>query len=112
MKFIADSMLGRLARWLRLLGHDTLYYPHIENSQLLRFAREGSRILLTRNTRLVKVRGLKNFLLLEDNDPFHQLSAVVRAFNLGVHIRSGEPGPSPILHGGAGQYPWSAGGHR
>ncbi|MEK7307834.1 MAG: Mut7-C RNAse domain-containing protein, partial [Nitrospirota bacterium] len=31
MRFIADSMLGRLAKWLRLLGYDPLYYPRIEN---------------------------------------------------------------------------------
>jgi uncharacterized protein with PIN domain len=82
MRFIADSMLGRLARWLRLLGHDTLYYPRIEDSRLLRIAREEDRTLLTRDTRLVKVRGLRNFLLLEENDPFEQLKRVVKVFNL------------------------------
>ncbi|HBH62563.1 MAG TPA: hypothetical protein DDX85_12680 [Nitrospiraceae bacterium] len=82
MKFIADSMLGRLARWLRLLGHDTLYYPDIDDSLLLRIAREEDRMLLTRDTRLVKVRGLKDFLLLDENDPFEQLKKVITTFNL------------------------------
>jgi uncharacterized protein with PIN domain len=82
MRFIADSMLGRLARWLRLLGHDTLYYPHIEDSLLLRFAREEGRILLTRDTRLVKVRGLNNFLLLSENVPLEQLKKVIKTFGL------------------------------
>ncbi len=82
MKFIADSMLGRLARWLRLLGYDTLYYPRIEAGLLLRIAREEKRTLLTRNTRLIKVRGLKNFLLLEENDPFGQLKKVISTYNL------------------------------
>jgi uncharacterized protein with PIN domain len=85
MKFIADSMLGRLARLLRLLGYDTLYYPHIEDGLLLRFAREQNRILLTRNTRLVKVRGLRHFLLLKENDTYRQLKRVVASFNLKSH---------------------------
>ena len=75
-------MLGRLARWLRLVGYDTLYYPDIEDSLLLRIAREENRTLLTRDTRLVKVRGLKNYLLLKENDPFEQLKNVILTFNL------------------------------
>lgn len=47
MKFAADSMLGRLAKWLRVLGYDTLYQsfkrPHI----LLQLLKED-RLLLTR----------------------------------------------------------------
>jgi len=90
MRFIADSMLGRLARWLRLLGYDTLYYPHIEDSLLLRIAREEKRTLLTRDTRLVRVRGLKNFLLLIENDPFKQLKDVIMAFGLTPYCKSRE----------------------
>lgn len=82
MRFIADSMLGRLARWLRLLGHDTLYYPQIEDRVLLKIAREDNRILLTRDSRLVKVRGLQHFLLLKENNPFKQLKNVILTFKL------------------------------
>ena len=90
MKFIADSMLGRLARWLRLIGYDTLYYPHIEDSLILRIAREEDRTLLTRDTRLVKVRGLKDFLLLKENDPFEQLKNVILTFSLISHSTPGK----------------------
>lgn len=85
-------MLGRLARWLRLLGNDTLYYSDIEDSLLLRIAREEDRALLTRDTRLVKVRGLNKYLLLSENDPFEQLKKVITTFELippGKYIKAG-----------------------
>lgn len=82
MKFIVDSMLGRLARWLRLLGCDTLYYPSIEDRRLIRIASEEDRALITRDTRLVRMRGIKHFLLLHENDPFEQLKKTITTFNL------------------------------
>jgi len=75
-------MLGRLARWLRLLGFDTLYYPLIKDSLLLKIAMEEKRTLLTRDTRLVKVRGVGDFLLLKENDTFGQLRKVVAMYDL------------------------------
>ncbi|RJQ23956.1 MAG: hypothetical protein C4560_00535 [Nitrospiraceae bacterium] len=82
MKFIADSMLGRLARWLRLLGCDTLYWPDIEDRRLVRIAGEEDRTLLTRDTRLVRMRGLRRYLLLHENDTFEQLRKVIKTFDL------------------------------
>jgi uncharacterized protein with PIN domain len=96
MKFIADSMLGRLVRWLRLIGFDTLYYPHIADGLLLRRAREEERILLTRDTRLVKVRGLKRFLLLHENDPLDQLKEVITSFGLTSFINDRVDGSLPV----------------
>ena len=82
MKFIADSMLGRLARWLRLIGFDTLYFHQIEDRLLLEIAREEDRILLTRDTRLVKMRGAERYLLLRENDTFDQLKEVISSLGL------------------------------
>ncbi len=104
MKFIADSMLGRLARWLRLLGYDTIYQPHIEDGLLLRIAREDNRILLTRDTRLVKVRGVKNFLLLQENNPFEQLKKVIRTFDL-KQKESTVPGRCPVCNASLNNIP-------
>jgi uncharacterized protein with PIN domain len=79
VRFIADSMLGRLARWLRILGYDTLYHADIDDSLLLRIAREDSRTLLTRDTRLIKIRGLKNFIFIHDDKPYDQLKQLFKS---------------------------------
>lgn len=62
--FIADGMLGSVARKLRILGFDTIYDPRSEDQDLLRFAKESHRILLTSdrdlfvNARYLKVRAV------------------------------------------------------
>ncbi|MGQ9582096.1 MAG: Mut7-C RNAse domain-containing protein [Thermoplasmatota archaeon] len=56
-RFLCDHMLGSLARWLRLLGHDTLYPGLLEDRELLRIARAERRILLTRDRELAARAG-------------------------------------------------------
>jgi uncharacterized protein with PIN domain len=52
LKFVADGMLGKLTRWLRMLGQDVKYSNDMEDSQLLNIARKEKRILLTRDFEL------------------------------------------------------------
>jgi uncharacterized protein with PIN domain len=54
LRFIADAMLGHVARWLRLLGYDTLYYRLSNDWKLLKIAKEEDRILLTRDLGLFR----------------------------------------------------------
>lgn len=64
LRFVADGMLGRLTRWLRLLGHDTKYSDSMEDRQLLALAKKEKRILLTRDLQLYKqatAKGLDAF---------------------------------------------------
>jgi hypothetical protein len=57
LRFLADNMLGSLARKLRLLGIDTAYNSDAEDSELKYLVRSQSRILLTRDTNLSKELG-------------------------------------------------------
>ena len=52
MKFIADVMLGRLAKHLRLLGLDVLYDRSLGDNEIIRLSLEQERIILTRDTSL------------------------------------------------------------
>jgi uncharacterized protein with PIN domain len=52
VKFIADGMLGKLARWLRMLGQDVKYSNQSEDAELTAIAEKEHRILLTRDLEL------------------------------------------------------------
>jgi len=54
MTFVADCMLGRLAKWLRILGFDVLYFRKAEDPALVAVARREGRVLLTRDTGLIE----------------------------------------------------------
>ena len=52
MKFIADGMLGKLTRWLRMLGQDVTYSTQLEDAELMATAEKEKRVLLTRDSQL------------------------------------------------------------
>jgi uncharacterized protein len=56
--FLADRTLGRLARWLRLLGYDTVWDAAAGATDLLARAEREDRVLLTRDTLLVERRAV------------------------------------------------------
>ncbi len=65
MKFAADCMLGTLAKWLILLGHDVAYSPRMDDHELVRLARREGRTILTRDRRLVARRDAEDHILIE-----------------------------------------------
>ena len=52
MKFLADSMLGKLARWLRMLGQDVAYNIQLDDNGLLDLAKKERRVLLSKDLEL------------------------------------------------------------
>ncbi len=79
-------MLGSLAKWLRILGYDTAYYPDLDDRQLVRLARAEGRVLLTRDRELSRRRGVQA-LLVTGEGLDEQLSEVFTRLKL-VPVRS------------------------
>jgi hypothetical protein len=82
MKFIADVMVGRLARWLRILGFDVVYSNHYDDDAILRIAQTEDRIILTRDTRLAARPDPARCLLIHSGDYREQVRQVTRHFDL------------------------------
>jgi uncharacterized protein with PIN domain len=66
LKLILTRELGRLAKWLRILGLDAQYFAGDNSGSLIIEALRSERIILTRNSRLPQARGVKIVLLKEE----------------------------------------------
>jgi uncharacterized protein len=75
-------MLARLARWLRVLGFDTLYDPAVHDPQLVRISNEEGRVLLTRDRHLLRELRPASALEIVHDAPLDQLKQVVAATRL------------------------------
>ena len=80
-RFLADEMLGTLARWLRMMGYDTGYGRGLLDRELLELAIAEDRVLLTRDRQLAERAGSRA-LLITSVVLDEQLEQVVSAFDL------------------------------
>lgn len=81
--FLADAMLGRLARWLRVIGTDTIQLPlETPDHVLVERARADARVLLTRDRHLIRELRPERVSAVQSEVPLEQLAAVIREFDL------------------------------
>ena len=81
MQFIADNMLGKLAKWLRFLGYDVLYPRNIDDNELIELSKSQDRYILTRDREISKRKGLKVLYIASDQLDI-QLRQVIEEFKL------------------------------
>ncbi len=65
-KFILTKELGRLAKWLRILGYDAIYFDSDNVSTLIIKSLRENRIILTRNSKLTRHKGAGIIMLSSD----------------------------------------------
>ena len=81
MTFIVDGMLGKLAKWLKILGFDALFMAD-DDDQILAAARRENRTLLTRDREFVRRAGRHPALLIESTFWPDQVRQVLARFDL------------------------------
>ena len=88
MKFVADKMLGKLARWMRFMGLDVLYRRPFPDNELIDIARNERRILITRDRKIIedhkagRLKDVLQVLEVTEDLPFDQLVDIISEFNL------------------------------
>jgi len=88
MRFLLDGMLGKLTRWLRMLGYDASYQNDCADSDLLSTAKAGSLILLTSDEELYRTasfRGIQSFLIRGKTEP-ERLAELAERYKLRLKI--------------------------
>ncbi|MEA3411853.1 MAG: Mut7-C RNAse domain-containing protein [Pseudomonadota bacterium] len=85
-RFVVDCNLGRLARYLRLLGFDTRYENDFRDEAVARISGEEGRVLLTRDRRLLQRRIVTHGMFIRETDPRRQVTEVLRRLDLGRDI--------------------------
>ena len=87
MAFVVDVNAGKLALLLRMLGFDTVYNNTLRDKMAAEIARSENRILLTRDTALLKRKIVMHGYLLRAQDPKQQVAEVVHLYDLGPLIK-------------------------
>jgi uncharacterized protein with PIN domain len=80
--FIADVMLGRLAKWLRIAGFDVLYSNRFSDDELIAISNREGRVLLSRDTRLLIRKSVRDFIFLESQDVQAQIIQVFKTMHI------------------------------
>lgn len=83
-KFVADVHLGRLTKYLRLLGIDVIYNPEWNDEDLIKISEQEHRILLTRDKGILKQKKLTYGFYILNSDPVFQLLEVLEYFSLKI----------------------------
>ena len=81
LKFIADCHLGKLAKYLRMMGFDTLFFDSIDDDDLIELSEQEDRVILTRD-KLLHEKKNSNTFYLDSIDNLEQLCELDKAFSI------------------------------
>jgi len=90
-KFIVDTNVGKLAKWLRIMGYDTLFFNGSNDSRMVAIALAEGRVILTKDTQIMKrgviTKGRLKAILIQSDQPEQQMQQVVDSFHLDCQFK-------------------------
>lgn len=85
-RFVVDVNVGRLAKWLRVMGYDSLFVPDVDDAELLRIALQQDRTIVTRDRYILERRlvtaGRVEAVLVTSDDFRRQMQQLTRQLGL------------------------------
>ncbi|MGO9136751.1 MAG: Mut7-C RNAse domain-containing protein [Syntrophales bacterium] len=85
MKFITDTNLGKLAKWLRILGYDTVSYRGEADRNFLRKAEREGRVVLTRKKDMAARQFSGKLVIVENDNIQEQLVEVMEKLSISAN---------------------------
>ena len=86
VRFIVDQNVGKLSKWLRMMGYDTLFFTDEDDWLMVRAALAENRVILTRDTQVmsrgVVSRGRIKAILIQSEEPEEQIRQVAATLDL------------------------------
>ena len=90
-RFIVDDNVGKLAKWLRIMGYDTLFFHSTDDAELISIALAQGRTILTKDSQLMRRRvitsGRLRAILIKADDIEDQLRQVMDTLGLDYDFR-------------------------
>jgi len=88
LRFLADGMLGKLTRWLRMIGCDVKYFNDLDDDDLIKISIKEHRVLLTRDIELFRRAASQgaDVFFVEGRDEIEKLAEMGEHFNLRLEI--------------------------
>ncbi len=90
-RFIVDSNVGKLAKWLRMLGYDAVFFEGDDDAYMIDRALKENRVILTRDTQVMKrgviTSGRLKAILIDSDEPEQQVIQVIETLHLDFQSR-------------------------
>jgi uncharacterized protein with PIN domain len=91
IEFIVDNNVGKLAKWLRMMGYDALLFKEEDDGKMIKVALAQNRVILTKDTQIMRRRlvtsGRLKAILIEDDEPRAQLRQIAAVLDLDYQFR-------------------------